>query len=261
MDDDVDFDGPAPDETTKKPDDKAKPKVDAKKPPQEAAAPPAPADTQKPDATAKPPEPGPQRTTPQLPSPAEPHRIAEALQAEAPALIEHLAANDFVMTKEDIEALETDMPAALSKFAAKVYHKMAVNMMNQLARTIPAMTSQMAEQRERTQKRQSEFYKAWPDLNPEKHGALVNRYARIYRDANPSATFEQMVQDLGPMVMIGAKVVPGSSQQPVQPQAAPTRTNGRPPSPFRPAMGGPASPPKQADDNEWAGMASSADDE
>jgi hypothetical protein len=122
------------------------------------------------------------------------------------------------------------------------------------------MTQQMTSQRESTQKRQAAFYSKWPDLNPDKHGEIVNRYARIYRDANPSATFDQMVEDLGPMVMVAAKVVPGASQA-AAPNGAGSNGKGRPPSPFKPAVGGPASPPKPPEVNEWAGLAGASEDD
>ena len=87
----------------------------------------------------------------------------------------------------------------------------------------------------------------------------------MYRQANPQATREQMIEELGPMVMIAAKVQPRPpGQQPNGGAGAPmTRqaTGGRPPSPFKPAMGGPAAPPTPADDNPWQGLAPSDESE
>jgi hypothetical protein len=171
----------------------------------------------------------------------------------------------FKLSQEDVEALETDAPAHIPKLLARVYHQAMVNMNSQLSRVIPAMIERREQVTKKNLASRNKFYAAWPDLKPELHSEVVDRYARLYRQTNPSASFDQMVQELGPLVMIAAKVVPGQHlQQPATNgnggQPVLTRPTGRPPSPFRPAMGGPASPPQQGAENPWMGLAPGIDD-
>lgn len=208
-----------------------------------------------PPPSAEPPAPTPQAPTGQQepsppPSPAEPGRIAEQLAANEANLIEHLAAGDFALSKEDLEALEADAPAAVPKLLARTFVRAQVGALRQMQQIVPAMIQgQMRVMRENWKNEQA-FYKRWPDIDAVKHGPLVARYAQMYRQANPSAPMSQMIEELGPMVMVAGKITP-----------APTPVNGAPlairppqPTPFKPAMGGPASPPQPQEVNEWAGM-------
>lgn len=180
--------------------------------------------------------------------PADPMSLAAAMANEEPAMIEHLAQSVFKLSPEDIEELETNVVVAIPKLLAKAMVKMQQSNLMYLGRSLPAMLQRREAIIQRNAKNQSKFYEKWKDLKPEVHGDLVNRYGAVFRQMHPSATLEQMIDELGPMVMMAARVTPTVSA-PVAAAgtvvAPPAPTNGvRPPpaSPFVPAMGGAGSP-------------------
>lgn len=193
------------------------------------------------------------------PTPTEPAEIAQALLApenQGP-LIEHLAANEFQLSKEDLEALEADAPAHIPKLLARTYLKAQANMHAQIARLVPQMIQKQVETMRRNMENENKFYQRWPDLDRTKHGPIASKYAQLYRAANPKATFEDMVEDLGPIVMQAAKITPKP------PTTAVNGSGGRPPqpTPFVPAQGGPAAPPQPIPEDMWAGMGAPPQDD
>jgi len=125
---------------------------------------------------------------------------------------------------------------------ARGYIESQYNLMRQLSQVVPAMIAKQTSITQRVQESEGRFYDRWKDAGIEKskHAELVAKYAKVYRQANPQATREQMIEDLGPMVIMAGKI---------QPSAPPTggRGNGsrapagatRPPQPppFVPAIG------------------------
>lgn len=202
--------------------------------------------------------------TPQIPTPAEPDKIASLMQNDSVALIDHLAATTFKLSPEDIEALETDAPAFIPKLLARVFFQSQVNMMQQMSKVIPAMVQRIGKVTESNSKNEGKFYARWPDLKADVHGEIVRRLATTYRQMNPSVSLDQMVEDLGPIVMMAAKVVPGmhaASTNGAAGAPASARPN-PPPSPFKPAVGGAAIPPQPgAEENPWMGLAAPIEDE
>lgn len=211
------------------------------------------AQAQKPDATAgetpKPAQAGPQEgagTAPSPPlTPAEPLKIAEGLLQHEAALTQHVAKELFKLSPEEVEALEANAVEAIPNLLAKGYVKSQYNLMRQLAQVVPAMIQKQTAVMQRVQDSQSRFYDRWKDagIDRVKHGDLVTKYAMVYRQANPQATREQMIEDLGPMVIMAAKIAPptpapagrGNGQRAPAGAARPPQ-----PPPFVPAVGGAA---------------------
>ncbi len=114
---------------------------------------------------------------------------------------------------------------------------------------------------------QGKFYERWPQIDKSKHGSVVDRMAQTYRRENPQATLEQMVEELGPYIMMAAKIpnqpgaAPNGNPQ-AHPASSPMRPTGnRPPaSPFVPAVGGAASPPQATEENPWMGFGAEHDE-
>lgn len=227
-------------------------------PAQAAPATPAPATAAAP-AAAEPPAAAPP-TGPQEPlSLAEPERIGQALAANFDTLVQHLAQNQFKLSEQDLQALETDAPAHIPTLLARVYLQTQQNMYQQLGRVIPHMVSKQMQTLKRNMENEGAFYGAWPSLDRTKHGAIVQRAAVMYRQMNPQASREQMIKDLGPIVMQAAGVpltAMSNGQQP--PQVPQTRV---PQPPFRPALPGSVGSPPSVPDSEWAGLGAPPPDE
>jgi hypothetical protein len=185
--------------------------------------------------------------------------MAEALMQNEPALLDHLAANEFKLSQEDIEALETDAPAYIPKLLARVFLKSQQSALRQMANIVPAMMQKMTEVTKRNTENENKFFSRWPNLKADQHGDTVRRLARTYRQMHPQASLDQMIEDLGPIVMITAKV----PLTPAAPNGSGHAPSGSPPPAFRPALSGSVSPPQPTDPNAdpWGGLAGSADEE
>lgn len=240
-------------------------------PPQQTPAPqtpqPQPAQGQP---AATPPQPGqpgqPEATAPRLPTPAEPERIAQALLSDIEALSQHLAGTDeFKLSEKDIEAINEDVTAAIPQLMARTYIRAHASSMAQMAKVVPAMIARYMKVTEARDKSAAKFYARWPDIQKDQHSEVVDRLAATYRRENPSATLEQMVEELGPLVMMVAKIAPkvGAAAQQNGSGGQPQRPGGRmpPPQPFQPAVGGPASPPAATPgEDPWSGYGAQEDE-
>lgn len=129
--------------------------------------------------------------------------------------------------------------------------------MQLLSQHVPAMITQHSKVMQKHGENEGKFYTRWPDIDKATHGPAVSRLAAIYRKMNPGATLDSMIEDLGPIVMMQAKIVPGAPRPSTGP--APVGANGRPPqpSPFVPATGGMGAPIPAAgseDGDPWGAM-------
>jgi len=210
----------------------------------------------------------PQGSVPQLPTPAEPQKMSQQLLSNIEELASHISATpEFQLSEADIEAINTDVVTAVPKLLARQYVRSQAAALAQMEKVVPAIIERYMRVSKAREASEGKFYQRWGNLNKAAHGAVVDRLAQTYRRENPSATLEQMVEDLGPIVMMVAKVSP-SAAAPVQNGRAPAggpmaSAGGRspPPSPFQPAVGGPAAPPTQPTDDPWAGYGAASPDE
>lgn len=186
--------------------------------------------------------------TPQTPPQAafdrfDPGTLAHHLASNEAAALEYVAQNVFRLTPQEVEALETNVVDTIPKLLAKVFVKSQQNVLSQLASMVPTMIQRQTVAMRLNDQNADKFYERWPMIKKSEHSDLVNKYGSVYRQMHPQATLEQMIEDLGPMVMMAgritpqalAPVVPGG--QPVNPAAQRAAANGRspPPSPFVPA--------------------------
>lgn len=236
------------------------PVVDPKAPP---APGPAPSEAQ-PQAPQALQQPGPQEAqAPQLPTPAEPAKMSQHLLANIEAFEKHLATTpEFQLSEADIEAINNDVTTAIPQLLARSYIRAQASALNQMERVVPALIEKFMTVSKARDESQGKFYSRWPQVDRAKHGAIVDRLAKTYRQENPQATLEQMVEALGPYVLMAAGVAPQAGAAPNgNPQAHPASspmaqpgTRKPPASPFVPAVGGPAAPPQAPDNNPWMGF-------
>lgn len=174
----------------------------------------------------------------------DPAALGQHLASNEAAAVAFAAENVFRLSPEDIEALETNVVEAVPKLLARVMVKSQLNTLGQLARIIPAMIQRQTEVVRQNTENETKFYGRWPDIKQDQHADLVRKYAAVYRQMHPNVTLDQMVEDLGPMIMMAAKIVPQVGGAPVTGQTAramtPAPANGRPPPPppFAPAGAG-----------------------
>lgn len=189
--------------------------------------------------------PSPQGESPP-PSPADPASMARLLVTNEQAAIDYMAANEFALSAAEIEALETDAVGMIPKLLARAVVRSQAMTLQHLARSVPAMFQQFLTTMKATSEGEGAFYARWPSLKSPTHGELIKRVAQTYRIANPTVPREQMIEEVGAMVMQLAKLP--------QPQVAATSNGSRPPqpSPFVPAGAGSVTAPQPVEEGSWS---------
>jgi hypothetical protein len=194
--------------------------------------------------------------------PYDPAILSQHLAQNEAQAVELVAQQMFQLSPEEKEALEQDVIGTVPKLLAKVFVKQQQNALTQMGRMIPMMIQRHLQAVKRNDGNEGKFYQRWPDIDREKHHDSVVKYASVYRQMHPQASLEQMIEDLGPMVMMANKIVP-QSLRPAAPAAAArqsgtpaTSANGRgPPStPFVPAGTGAAQAPRTPELEAWEAM-------
>jgi hypothetical protein len=201
---------------------------------------------------AAPPQPPPSGAAERPITAAEPWRIAEGLEANRDAIIAHLAQAKFALTEADIKDLDTDVTVAVPKLLARVFLESQVSMQKFLAQAVPGMLKQYNTVSSANTAAEKQFFTAHPalDINNPQHRAAAVRIATVYRQANPNIPLNQLIAEVGPMVMTALQLAP-TAAQPTGHPAAPPRGG----VPFRPAVnGGGGVSPAAEPANEWAGL-------
>lgn len=135
--------------------------------------------------------------------PADPISLAQALAEPANfnAAIDHLAQTQFKMEPTELEALEADVAGQLPKLLAKAAVFSQMQFLTMLSRSVPHMIQRHQTVMEKHNDNLNQFYSAWPTLDRVKHGAVVNEMATRFRQMFPQVTKDQMIEQLGPMVL------------------------------------------------------------
>lgn len=190
-----------------------------------------------------------------------PQQFAQALtQLDANAM--NAVSEQFRFSEEEWQAFETDPREALPQLAAKLYTRILSAAVMQIGRLTPHMIDTHVATREATKSAEDRFYDRWKGLDRTKHGDQVKKLGWMWRQMNPKATTEQMVEALGPlahaMLQIPAPASGTGNSVPVaRSPLAPAGMRSQV-SPFVPAVGGPGGVPQPkpngADDNPWAGL-------
>lgn len=224
----------------------------AQVPPQAVpVAQPVPTQPQPPPQTQPPSEEGAQRPL----TASDPWRIAEGLEANRDAVIAHLAQAKFALSEDDIKELDTDVTVAVPRLLARVFLESQVSMQKFLAQAVPGMMKQynaVTSANDGAEKKFFDTHKAL-DINNPQHRATTVRIASLYRQANPGIPLDQLINEVGPMVMAALRVNGGGGNG-----HAPQGNGGTPGPrggvPFRPAVGGGGGPPTSEPVNEWSGL-------
>ena len=175
----------------------------------------------------------------------------QQLEANRSVLEEAIASEHYKLSDDLAELVETDPAQAIPKVAAKVYLDAVTGVMGQLGKVLPAAVSAVLQAKEKETAAEREFYKAWPDLDPQRDGEVVARIAQVYRQLNPDAPFEQFVRDVGAQAMIAVKGAQAAATQapaatvpatPAPQAGASNRASGSSSGSFQPAAAAPVAP-------------------
>lgn len=191
--------------------------------------------------------PGPKDQRPPL-DPYDPVALANALQEHEQAAVAELANTTFKLSQEDVEALETDTVGTIPKLLARAHVKAQHAILTQMGRLIPVLIQRQTAAIQRNEQSLDKFFARWPDLDKLQHRDVVMKHASEFRRLHPTATFDEMQETLGPIVMMAAKVTPKA-------QSAAPKVNGASPpqqQPFVPAPPGtPVATPSVVESQSW----------
>lgn len=133
--------------------------------------------------------------------------------------------NLFALNKEDAEILETDAASFIPVLMGRVYSQALQATTNLMKNFVPDMINQgVATTTARTAKANEalqEFYAANSHLNAQQHGALVDKWARAFRAANPQASRSDAIKFVGNAVTAELGGTPSNTNGARPPRAAP----------------------------------------
>lgn len=175
-------------------------------------------------------------------SPLDQLRIAaEGFKTNAPDLAKWAGNELFKLSDEEVTALTTDAAGAIPGIAGRVYAQSLHAAANLIQNLVPNLVTHMIEQqhgqRTRASEAMNQFWTENKDLDATKHGQLVQKWAKVFRQANPQATRAEAISFVARAVRNEAGLPMPGAQAPVPsaPQApaafAPARPGGRTPHP------------------------------
>lgn len=189
------------------------------------------------------------QAAPTTPAAAAPTDILTQLQQNREALIGELARTHYAISPQEEEALRENAVEAIPKLLAKVHMDAVSAALAHIGNLVPRMIQyQQAVERANNTAREK-FFEAWPQLKA--HEAEVTRMAKTYRSLNKEATLEDMIRDVGPIVMQrqGIVATPKGNGTPPQPKPAAAFVP-----PVGSAGGGTTAPPAAVEPNPWEGL-------
>lgn len=143
------------------------------------------------------------------------------------------AQNLFKLSPEEADALTTNAEEAIPLLMGKLYTRVLAASGNLIRNFVPQMIDSRVEStsgaKARATEALNEFYTANPHLSAKDHQAVVDKYAKVFRAANPQASRQEAIQMVGRMVSAELGLMPGAPA-PRGPQAqpfAPARPGGR----------------------------------
>lgn len=154
---------------------------------------------------------------------------------------ELLAQHHYALTQEQIDEFEENPAAFIPKAMSRVYMDSISAAFNQFTNYLPRMVGMVLEQRESMNAAEKAFFDKWPDLL--NHRDAVLRLGQAYRSANPSASMDDFINEVGAQTMVALRLNPANGNGAMQQQQTK-------PKPFKPAVETPSSGgPKKREGN------------
>jgi hypothetical protein len=157
-----------------------------------------------------------------------------------------LAAHHYAIDEETAQRLNDEPGVAIPQLMARVHVDSMVSTLGYVANQLPAMIDQALARRETRSSDEERFYDRWPGLKFEEHGEAIGLIGNAYRQANPGATPEQFIRDVGAQTMVAFGLALGNTPIVQEPEPTPAQV------PFTPAN---ASPPSSGPAPQLSGIA------
>ena len=151
--------------------------------------------------------------------------------------------------RKNVRELDADVTTAVPKLLARAFLESQIASQKFLAQAVPAMVKQYNTVTGANDDAERRFFAAHPALNGSDpaHKATAARIATIYRQSNPNLSLDQLIAEVGPMVMATLRIAGGT---PAAPAGRPLKAAA-----FKPAVNGGGGAPIAAEPaNPWVGL-------
>lgn len=130
-----------------------------------------------------------------------------------------LAQNVYALSEAERQALDTDAVGAIPSIMARVHLESTKNTLKLLSTLVPDLIGQGVTkalgQKAKGEEALNEFFSAWPGLKRTgEQVKLVNQYARMYRQMNPTAPRAEAIKWVGAALHAHLGIAPQQQQQP-----------------------------------------------
>lgn len=132
--------------------------------------------------------------------------------------VDTLAEHVYKFDEQTAEALDTEPSKALPRLAAQLHMQVLTAAVTQTANLVPNLIAQYQQNQSGVEAIENKFYGEYKDLND--HRQTVDNIARLYRQLNPTKSFEDAAPEIAAMARVQLRLpVPGQVQmQQTQPQ-------------------------------------------
>lgn len=147
-----------------------------------------------------------------------------------------LAEHHYKMTEKDVEEFNENPAQWVPKAMARVYLDCTSAAFQQFITYLPRMVDQVIEGRKTREGRENAFFAKWDKLIP--HKETVYRLGTAYRKANPTASEEDFINEVGAQAMVALRITPdgvATAQEPEKKKSfTPASTASSTPTPLKP---------------------------
>lgn len=163
---------------------------------------------------------------------------------------ELLATHHYRLDEAQVNELNENPAAVIPKLMSKVYMDSISAAFQQFTQYLPRMVGQVLEQREKMNSTEKAFFDKWPALID--HRDAVLRLGQSYRSANPAASMDDFINEVGAQAMVALRLTP-TSASPAPVANGKDKVGAKP---FKPATASPsATPAPRRSDNPFENLA------
>ena len=156
---------------------------------------------------------------------------------------EALAVGHFAISDELAQEMTDSPQTAFPRLAAKLYLDAVENSAAAIVQLLPQYLGQFQQKSSEESVLEDKFFSTWDKLNTDEHGEVLQKVGAAYRQANPNATPDEFIRDVGAATMVALKiphdepaaeteVPPVPAHKPLAPGTGPVAANATPDNQF-----------------------------
>jgi hypothetical protein len=185
-----------------------------------------------------------------------PEQEQARLSGERTKLVGELE-KQYAIPEAELESFRDSPETYLPKMAAKLHVEVLTAVANGLFAQLPVMIQNYQRMQTQQTDHETRFFSRWQKLGTPELKPKVMEMVRTYRQFNPRATFETLMDEVGAMAHVRFRIpFEDTGAQPGAPAAAPAASAAPAARPFVPAGAGGSGPPTSpAETNQFTQLA------